>query len=67
MNCKINLRVLILLETALKKGGNKNYTVKAMPGLNHLFQTAKTGLPSEYGTIEKTFAPVLCRPSLTGS
>jgi fermentation-respiration switch protein FrsA (DUF1100 family) len=26
-------------------------------GLNHLFQHAKTGLPSEYGTIEESFAP----------
>ena len=28
-----------------------------MPGLNHLFQTAKTGAPSEYGSIEETIAP----------
>jgi hypothetical protein len=28
-----------------------------MPGLNHLFQTAKTGMPAEYGAIEETFAP----------
>jgi len=28
-----------------------------LPGLNHLFQTAKTGSPSEYQNIEETFAP----------
>jgi len=28
-----------------------------MPELNHLFQTAKTGLPSEYETIEETVSP----------
>ena len=28
-----------------------------LPGLNHLFQTAETGLPSEYGTIEETMSP----------
>lgn len=49
---------LSLIEAALKKGGNKNYTVKLMPGLNHLFQTAKTGLLNEYGTIEETISPV---------
>jgi uncharacterized protein len=46
-----------LIETALKKGGNKNYTVTLLPGLNHLFQTSKTGLPTEYGEIEETISP----------
>lgn len=45
------------IETALKKGGNKDYTIKLMPGLNHLFQDAKTGSPNEYAQIEETFAP----------
>lgn len=45
------------IEAALKSGGNRNYTVKALPGLNHLFQTAETGSPSEYATIEETMAP----------
>ena len=48
-----------LIETALKKGGNKNYTVTLLPGLNHLFQTSKTGLPSEYGEIEETISPTV--------
>jgi pimeloyl-ACP methyl ester carboxylesterase len=43
--------------TGLKAAGNRNVTLKEMPGLNHLFQTAKTGGPAEYGTIEETFAP----------
>ena len=41
----------------LKAGGNRDVTVKELPGLNHLFQTAATGGPDEYGTIEETFAP----------
>ena len=49
---------LTLIEAALKKGGNKNYKILLLPGLNHLFQTAKTGLPSEYGQIDETIAPV---------
>ena len=28
-----------------------------MPGLNHLFQHARTGAVSEYGEIEETMAP----------
>ncbi len=48
---------LVLIEAALKKGGNKNYTILLMPGVNHLFQTAKTGSPSEYGVIEETVSP----------
>jgi dipeptidyl aminopeptidase/acylaminoacyl peptidase len=38
---------------------NRGVTVKELPGLNHLFQTAKTGAPSEYGDIEETLAPVV--------
>lgn len=45
------------IEKALKTGGNKDVTIKEFPGLNHLFQPAKTGLPNEYGRIETTFAP----------
>ena len=43
--------------TALKAGGNRDVTVKELPGLNHLFQTATTGSIAEYGIIEETFAP----------
>lgn len=32
-------------------------TVTELPGLNHLFQTAKTGAISEYADIEETIAP----------
>lgn len=48
---------LVLIEAALKKGGNKNYTTLLLPGLNHLFQSSTTGLPSEYGKIEETISP----------
>ncbi len=48
---------LAAIESALKKGGNKNYTVKELPGLNHLFQTAKTGNVSEYAQLEETISP----------
>lgn len=45
------------IEAALKAAGNTDYTVKELPGLNHLFQHCKTGVPSEYGTIEETISP----------
>jgi hypothetical protein len=32
--------------------------VDELPGLNHLFQNAKTGSPAEYGQIEETISPV---------
>jgi len=44
------------IEAALKKGGNKNHTVKELTGLNHLFQTSETGSPLEYGKIEETMS-----------
>ena len=43
---------------ALVDAGNQDVTVEVLPRLNHLFQTATTGAPSEYGTIEETFSPV---------
>ena len=45
------------IENALKWGGNESVKVMKLPGLNHLFQHCKTGLPSEYATIEETFSP----------
>lgn len=46
------------IRKALEEGGNKHFEVVEMPGLNHLFQTAKTGSPNEYAQIEETIAPV---------
>lgn len=48
---------LASIDTALKRGGNRDYRVVELPGLNHLFQPAKTGSPSEYAAIEQTFSP----------
>jgi len=45
------------VEKALRSGGNHAVTVKVLPGLNHLFQPATTGLPAEYSTIESTLDP----------
>jgi len=47
---------LAAIRTAL--AGDADVTVKELPGLNHLFQTADTGLVIEYGQIEETIAPV---------
>ena len=44
------------VRTAL--AGNPQALVKEMPGLNHLFQNAKTGAVAEYAEIEETVAPV---------
>lgn len=42
---------------ALNAASNSNVTVRTLDDLNHLFQTAETGSPSEYGRIEETFDP----------
>lgn len=41
----------------LAKSKTKNYEVKELPGLNHLFQTCKTCSAQEYGALEETIAP----------
>jgi hypothetical protein len=45
------------IRAALSAAGNTHAEIVEMPGLNHLFQTAKTGSPAEYGVIEETIAP----------
>lgn len=45
------------IKNALQTAGNKKVTTHIFPGLNHLFQHARTGMPDEYIQIEETFAP----------
>ena len=53
LNGEMDLQVaadenLTAIEKALKSGGNKSVKTIKFPGLNHLFQHCKTGLPAEY-------------------
>jgi len=45
------------IEAALKKAENRDFTVKELPGLNHLLQASKTGSIAEYQQIEETINP----------
>src|SRR5208337_1641027 len=49
---------LPVIRKTLAEAGNKNFEADELPGLNHLFQTAKTGASSEYSEIEETMSPV---------
>ncbi len=49
------------IESALRAGGNTNVTIRKLPGLNHLFQTAVKGTPDEYATIEETISPMVLK------
>lgn len=49
---------LAAIRKALEAAGNKRFEVDKLDGLNHLFQSAKTGSPSEYVQIEETISPV---------
>lgn len=61
----MNFRSILLVITSMliRKGmlyvrqGNSDYTVRELPGLNHLFQTCSTGAFSEYVKIEETMSP----------
>ncbi len=46
---------LTAIRDTLQAAGNTDVEVNLYPGLNHLFQASKTGLPTEYGTLEETF------------
>ena len=66
---KINIPVLVLsgekdlqvsakennkaIKKTFEKAGNKKYEIVTFRNLNHLFQTAKTGLPAEYGKLNE--------------
>lgn len=63
LNGELDLQVLAEqnlppIEAALAKAGNRDAKAARLPKLNHLFQTAKTGLPAEYAQIEETMAPL---------
>ena len=45
------------IEAALKKSRMKNYEIKELPGLNHLFQTCKKCTIQEYLELEETISP----------
>lgn len=47
-----NLRAI---ELGLQTAGNKDFELVALEGLNHMFQTAITGAPSEYRKLNETF------------
>ncbi|MEM8734289.1 MAG: alpha/beta fold hydrolase [Planctomycetota bacterium] len=49
---KMNLEAI---EQALKVAPTSDFRAVELPELNHLFQTANTGLMDEYGEIEETF------------
>jgi len=62
LNGEVDLQVpprenLGAIAAALREGGNPDFTIRTLPSLNHLFQTAPTGHPSEYAVIDETFAP----------
>lgn len=47
------------MAAALESSGNREYSLVKLPSLNHLFQTSKTGLVTEYASIEETIAPAV--------
>jgi pimeloyl-ACP methyl ester carboxylesterase len=62
VSAKVNLEAIA---AALEKGGNRNVTIKELPGLNHLFQECQTCTITEYASIEQTFSPVALNEILT--
>ena len=64
MNGELDVQVspnqnLPAIAKALEDGGNRDYEIVKFARLNHLFQTAATGAPSEYATIPETISPAV--------
>lgn len=49
------------IAAALRRGGNGDVTTTLLPGLNHLFQKADKGTPTEYASIPETVDPAALR------
>lgn len=49
------------LRSAFERSGNSNYKFVELSGLNHAFQTCRTGALTEYATIKETLAPVVLK------
>jgi pimeloyl-ACP methyl ester carboxylesterase len=59
--CELDIQVdpnenLPVMEYILARAGHTDYLVHELPELNHLFQTAETGVIEEYPHIEETFS-----------
>ncbi|MFO8062588.1 MAG: alpha/beta hydrolase [bacterium] len=50
---------LMRIGRILEENGNSNVTVKLFDDVNHLFQTAETGLTDEYYTLNETMNPAV--------
>ena len=48
---------LSAIREALQKGGNKDFTVQELPGLNYLFQTSETGKMEDFVKVKETISP----------
>jgi hypothetical protein len=49
------------IDRYLKAGGNRDFTIRELPGLNHFFQTCSTGATSEYAVIVETMSPLVLK------
>lgn len=47
------------IRSALIAGGNTHTQIESLVGLNHMFQTAKTGLVEEYASLDETISPLV--------
>jgi uncharacterized protein len=44
------------IDAALRSGNNRDIRIVAIPGLNHLFQSARTGSPAKYDSLPDIFS-----------
>ena len=56
-DCQVPVENLEYIQKGIRANGNSKVTVISYPGLNHMFQPAQSGLPSEYSDIEETIDP----------
>lgn len=60
-DCQVPVANLEYIKKGITANGNTQVTTISYPNLNHLFQTANTGLPVEYCDIEESFSPAVLK------
>ena len=63
-DCQVPVNNLESIRKGIGANGNTRVKTKVFPGLNHMFQTAVSGLPVEYSDLEETVSPAVLKEML---
>lgn len=63
-DCQVAVENLENIRKGITANGNTRVKTVVFPGLNHMFQSAVTGMPVEYSDLEETVSPAVLKEML---